>query len=219
MNAKEIIQIFYENGNEELAEPMAKYMRNRFEFLGIKSPKRKEISKEFIKEAKKTKRIDWGFVEKLWTLTEREFQYLACDYLRAMKKFLVEEDLEKLKDLVITKSWWDTVDSLDQTIGSINFPSDYIDEEMLKWSEDENFWLRRVAINHQRPRKDKTNTILLEKILKNNLNQTEFFINKAMGWALREYSKTDSKWVFDFILENKEGLSNLTIREASKYLD
>lgn len=184
MNAKEIIQIFYENGNEELAEPMAKYMRNRFEFLGIKSPKRKEISKEFIKEAKKTKRIDWGFVEKLWTLTEREFQYLACDYLRAMKKFLVEEDLEKLKDLVITKSWWDTVDSLDQTIGSINFPSDYIDEEMLKWSEDENFWLRRVAINHQRPRKDKTNTILLEKILKNNLNQTEFFINKAMGWAL-----------------------------------
>lgn len=79
---------------------------------------------------------------------------------------------------------------------------------MLKWSEDENFWLRRVAINHQRPRKDKTNTILLEKILKNNLNQTEFFINKAMGWALREYSKTGAKWVSDFILENKEGLSN-----------
>lgn len=126
MNTEEIIQNFYENGNEELAEPMAKYMRNRFDFLGIKSPKRKEIAKEFIKESKKTKRIEWSFVLKLWTLSEREFQYLACDYLRAMKKFLVEEDLEKLKDLVITKSWWDTVDSLDQTIGSINFPSDYI---------------------------------------------------------------------------------------------
>ena len=218
MNSQEIIKIYYDNKNEELAGPMSAYMRNKFGFLGIKSPLRKELSKEFIKESKKLKQIDWDFVNDLWDLSEREFQYLACDYLRENKKFLQEEDLDKLKHLVISKSWWDSVDSLDQTIGSINFPSKHIDEEMLKWSKDENFWLRRVAIDHQRPRKDKTNTILLEKILKNNLNQTEFFINKAMGWALREYSKTDKKWVSDFIEDNKEGLSNLTIREASKYL-
>lgn len=218
MNSQEIIKIYYDNKNEELAGPMSAYMRNKFGFLGIKSPLRKELSKEFIKESKKIKQIDWDFVNYLWDLPEREFQYLACDYLRENKKYLQEEDLDKLKHLVISKSWWDSVDSLDQTIGSINFPSKYIDEEMLKWSKDENFWLRRVAIDHQRPRKDKTNTILLEKILKNNLNQTEFFINKAMGWALREYSKTDKKWVSDFIENNRDGLSNLTIKEASKYL-
>lgn len=218
MNKDNIIEIFYSNKNEKLAIPMASYMRNRFEFLGIKSPLRKELSKTFLKEATSIKKIDWDFVNKLWDLPEREFQYLACDYLREMKKFLVEEDLEKLKNLVVAKSWWDTVDSLDQTIGSINFPSIYIDEEMIKWSLDDDFWLRRVAIDHQRPRKEKTNTELLEIILKNNLNQKEFFINKAMGWALREYSKTNPEWVVNFISENKEGFSNLTIKEASKYI-
>ena len=89
---------------------------------------------------------------------------------------------------------------------------------MLDWSTDDNFWLRRVAIDHQLLRKEKTKTDLLEKILVNNLHQTEFFINKAMGWSLRDYSKTNPDWVRDFIARNREGLSNLTIREASKYI-
>ncbi|MBK1637386.1 DNA alkylation repair protein, partial [Rhodovulum adriaticum] len=155
---------------------------------------------------------------KCWSLEEREFQYLACDYLKSMKKYLIEDDLPKLRELCETKPWWDTIDVLDQIIGSINFPSDYIDSEMLKWSTDENIWIRRVAIDHQRPRKEKTNTDLLERIIKNNLNQEEFFINKAIGWSLREYSKTNPDWVRKFIEENKGGLSKLSIREGSKYI-
>ncbi|MGZ7184140.1 DNA alkylation repair protein, partial [Streptococcus pyogenes] len=101
------------------------------------------------------------------------------------------DDIPNLRQLVISKSWWDTVDSLDRTIGNINFPSSEIDQIMLDWSTDDNFWLRRIAIDHQLLRKDRMKTALLEKILVNNLNQSEFFINKAMGWILRDYSKTN----------------------------
>ena len=138
--------------------------------------------------------------------------------MRALQKYLTLADVPKLRQLVITKSWWDTVDSLDRTIGNIEFPSQEIDQIMLDWSMDENIWLRRIAIDHQLLRKDKMKTDLLEKILVNNLNQREFFINKAMGWILRDYSKTNPDWVCDFIDRYQDGLSRLTIREGSKYL-
>ncbi len=89
---------------------------------------------------------------------------------------------------------------------------------MLEWSSDDNFWLRRVAIDHQLLRKDKMKTNLLEKILINNLNQSEFFINKAIGWILRDYSKTNPDWVRTFIEKHKNQMANLSIKEASKYL-
>jgi len=89
---------------------------------------------------------------------------------------------------------------------------------MLKWSTDDDIWLRRIAIDHQNGRKDKTNTVLLEKILINNLGTDEFFINKAIGWSLREYSKTNPEWVRAFVDKNRNKMSNLSIREASKYL-
>lgn len=218
MNKVEIIELFYNNRNQENAGPMSAYMRNLFPFLGIKSPDRKLLERDFLKEVKKEKKIDWDFVDKCWQLEEREFQYLACDYLKTMSKFLVEDDLAKLKNLCESKSWWDSIDTLDQIIGGINFPSSYIDQEMEAWSKDENFWIRRVAIDHQRPRKTKTNTELLATIIENNLNQTEFFINKAIGWALREYSKTHPEWVRAFIEKNKGQMANLSIREASKYI-
>ncbi|EFK78902.1 DNA alkylation repair enzyme [Ligilactobacillus salivarius ACS-116-V-Col5a] len=90
---------------------------------------------------------------------------------------------------------------------------------MLEWSVSDDIWFRRIAINHQRGRKDKTDTVLLEKILINNLNNNEFFINKAIGWALRDYSKTNTDWVKNFIAKYKPGLSTLSIREASKCLE
>ncbi len=135
-----------------------------------------------------------------------------------MQIFLTEADLPRLKQLVVTKSWWDTTDSLDRTIGKINFPSNIVDATMLEWSSDDNFWLRRVAIDHQLLRKDKMKTNLLEKILINNLNQSEFFINKAIGWILRDYSKTNPDWVRTFIEKHKNQMANLSIKEASKYL-
>ena len=214
----QILTSFYQARDGERASQMEAYMRNQFPFLGIPSPQRKLLQKDFVRHSKADRAIDWDFVVELWDLPEREFQIFATDYLRALQKYLTLEDLPKLRQLVVTKSWWDTVDSLDKTIGNIAFPSSDLDQIMLDWSTDDNFWLRRVAIDHQLLRKEKTKTDLLEKILINNLNQTEFFINKAMGWSLRDYSKTNPDWVRDFIERNREGLSNLTIREASKYL-
>jgi 3-methyladenine DNA glycosylase AlkD len=83
---------------------------------------------------------------------------------------------------------------------------------------DDNFWLRRIAIDHQLLRKEKTDTALLETILVGNLNHNEFFIKKAIGWSLREYSKTNLEWVATFIAKYRYQMSNLSIREASKYL-
>ena len=93
-----------------------------------------------------------------------------------------------------------------------------LEEIIFKWSLSDNIWLRRVAIDHQLLRKEQTNVQLMEKILLHNLNQTEFFINKAIGWALRDYSKTNPTWVAGFIEKNQERMADLSIKEASKYL-
>ena len=97
-----------------------------------------------------------------------------------------------------------TIDGFYKIIGDIAFVDNRINELMLEWSTDEDFWLRRIAINHQICRKDKTDTILLEKILLNNFESSEFFINKAIGWSLRDYSKTNPKWVSDFSSRSEE---------------
>ena len=89
---------------------------------------------------------------------------------------------------------------------------------MLEWSQDENIWVRRVAIDHQLLFKEKTDEELLGKIIQNNLGSKEFFINKAIGWSLRDYSKTNPQWVAGFIEEHREKLAPLSIREGSKYL-
>ena len=89
---------------------------------------------------------------------------------------------------------------------------------MLEWSTDEDFWVRRIAIDHQLCRKERTNTELLEKILVNNFGSSEFFINKAIGWSLRDYSKTNPDWVRNFVETHKDKMAKLSIREASKYL-
>ncbi|OFI46665.1 DNA alkylation repair protein [Floricoccus penangensis] len=213
----EIFDEFYKNANLEDALKMSAYMKNNFPFLGIKSPKRREISKDFLKSIKGPD-IDWEFIEKAWNMSEREFQYLALDYLKANKKYLQAQDIPKLKELALKKSWWDSIDIFDRIIGDIVLRNPEQDKLMLEWSKDSDFWLRRLAIDHQLTRKEKTKPDLLGQIIKNNLNQTEFFINKAIGWSLRDYSKTNPKWVTNFIKENRAGLSPLSIREGSKYI-
>ena len=204
--------------NEEQARQMSKYMLNKFEYIGIKTPERRKIFKNFFKEYKNEEKIDWEFVNKCWENKYREFQYVAADYLKNMKDKLTIDDIPKLKQLILKKSWWDTIDNLDMTIGALALKDSNVNKILLEWSLDENIWLRRIAIDHQLLRKEKTNTELLERILKNNLGQAEFFINKAIGWALRDYSKTNPEWVKNFIEENKEKMAKLSIKEASKYL-
>ena len=218
MDFNKLYEEMIQHKNEEQAQKMSKYMLNKFEYIGIKTPERREIFKNFFKEYKNKEKIDWEFVNKCWENKYREFQYVAADYLKNMKDKLTIDDIPKLKQLVLEKSWWDTIDNLDMTIGALALKDSNVNKILLEWSLDENIWLRRIAIDHQLLRKEKTDTELLEKILKNNLGQAEFFINKAIGWALRDYSKTNSEWVKNFIEENEEKMSKLSIREAGKYL-
>lgn len=218
MNLLEIIDCLEARADNVRALDMSKYMKNKFEFFGVGAAERNEIWKPYFKEAKKTKKIDWNFIEICFKHDKRECQYTAAYYLKYMKKFLVEDDIPKLKELVLTKSWWDTVDILDKVIGSIIYNNKNLYPIILEWSKDDNIWLRRVAIDHQLLRKENTDEQLLEKILINNLNHKEFFVNKAIGWALRDYSKTNPQWVRNFIEVHKENMASLSIREASKYL-
>ena len=219
MKLLDLITDFEENRNELLAESMSKYMQDKFRFLGVRGATRTEIYKKYFPDARKTKTIDWDFVENCWNKEEREFQYVVVYYLKAMQKFLKREDISRLKYLIVTKSWWDTVDLLAKVVGSLVIRIEGYDQIMLEWSKDSNIWLRRVAILYQLSLKEKVDEGLLEKILLANLGDNEFFINKAVGWALRDYSKFNPEWVKEFIENNKMNMANLSLREASKYLN
>ncbi|KJQ62237.1 DNA alkylation repair protein [Streptococcus cristatus] len=217
MDVEELLENLKAVAKPDDAVAMKAYMKNKFEFLGVKTPVRRKLAKAFFKQPTDSV-IDWVFINESWDNPYRELQYAALDYLEIRKKLLTPSDLPRLKKLAQTKSWWDTIDFLDRLVGSIiaRFPE--TKEIILSWSCDQDFWLRRLAIDHQLLRKEDTDTELLEKILVNNLGQTEFFINKAIGWALRDYSKTNPDWVRDFIERHQTEMAALSIREGSKYL-
>ena len=217
MEAQMLLKELQNLANADDARAMKAYMRGRFEFLGVKTPARRKAAKAFFKKHGGAD-IDWRFVRQAWEHPFREMQYAALDYLETRKNLLCPGDLPQLKKLAQTKSWWDTIDFLDRLAGGIiaGFPETR--PVILQWSRDEDIWLRRLAIDHQLLRKDQTDQHLLEQILVNNLNQTEFFINKAIGWALRDYSKTNPGWVKNFIRQHHGKMAPLSIREASKYL-
>ena len=217
MNVEELVKELKAVANPDDAVAMKAYMKNKFEFLGVKTPARRKLAKTFFKQQTDSV-IDWNFINEAWNNPYRELQYASLDYLESRKKLLIPSDLSHLKKLAQTKSWWDTIDFLDRLVGSIiaRFPE--TKEIILAWSRDEDIWLRRLAIDHQLFRKEETDTELLEKILVNNLGQTEFCINKAIGWALRDYSKTNPDWVREFIERHQIEMAGLSIREGSKYL-
>jgi 3-methyladenine DNA glycosylase AlkD len=214
----EIKKAFYYCENKEDGMGMSSYLKNKFPCLGIKKPERVKLQKVFISESKKIKEIDWDLIFKLWKLPEREFQYLAIDLLVANVKCLEKSDIKNIEKLITTKSWWDTVDIMaTKLVGHIckEYP-ELIEEVVLNWSKDDNLWLSRTAILFQLKYKEETNTKLLSRIIMENKDTKEFFLNKAIGWILREYSKTNVNWVRSFIAENE--LSKISAREGSKYL-
>ncbi len=215
---QEIKNQFILHQDKEKAISMSNYLRNQFEFYGIPTPKRRNLYKQFLKEEKKQKCIDWNLLDMCYKDEYRELQYFVCDYLNTMKAYLSYEDIPHIRQYIKVKQWWDTIDSFDRIIGDIGLRDERVNDLMLEWSKDEDFWLRRIAIDHQLCRKDKTNTELLEKILVNNFGSDEFFINKAIGWSLRDYSKTNPEYVKAFINKYSNQMANLSIKEASKYL-
>ena len=219
MEKFEVIKKAFETDRDEKnAVAMSKYMRDLFEFYGLATPRRKAVYKSLIKNEKQSKKIDWDFLDKCYEARHREFQYLVCDYLIALKQYAAFEDISKIEKYITTKSWWDTVDFLCKVIGDIGLRDARVKGLMLDWSQHENIWLKRAAIEHQLSSKEETDTELLAQIIVNCLGSNEFFINKAIGWALREYSKTNSQWVREFIEKHREKMCSLSIKEASKYI-
>jgi 3-methyladenine DNA glycosylase AlkD len=212
-----VFEVFRAAGDPERAVRMSAYMRDRFPFLGIPAPERKRLSRPFLKDVGRTS-VDWSLILECWGQPEREFQYLALDLLDRAKGSLSPDDIDKLRGIAVTKSWWDTIDGLDRIIGDIALRYPEVNATLLAWSTDEDIWLRRIAIDHQLLRKERTDTALLERIIVNNFGQTEFFINKAIGWSLRDYGKTDPDWVRAFISRYHDKLAPLSVREASRYL-
>ena len=205
------------NGDTAQAEKMSAYMQNRFEFAGIPKPKLKELINSFLKATAKEP-INWELVSGLWAIKLREAQYIALEYLQKHRKQLVPSDIDRLKILIVDKSWWETADTIDAFIGDIVKKDNHLVNTMLTWAVSDNIWLRRVAIDYQQEYKECTDTAILEKIIASNLGTKEFFINKAIGWSLRDYSKVNPNWVSDFLQKYGEKMAPLTIKEASKYL-
>lgn len=215
---KQLITVFSQNANVDNACKMQQYMKDITIFYGIPTPLRRDLTKPFIAQAKKSKTIDWQLLDLCYKDQHRECQYFVLDYLLALKKYLKISDIDKLRAYILDKSWWDTSDVLCKIIGFMSIDNQNLKQLMLKWSTDDNLWIRRVAILHQLGLKNKTDTKLLATIIKNNCGSNEFFINKAIGWALRDYSKINPMWVREFIKKNFNSLASLSIKEASKYI-
>lgn len=214
-----LYQLFETNSNVEIAEPMAKYMKNRFQFLGIKNPLRKELQKQFFKENgyPEIGKID-AIVRELWSKEEREYHYFAMDLLDKFKNKLPKESIQLYEHLIVTNSWWDSVDMIAAKLVGHHMLKHKKDLSFTtKWCTSDNMWLRRTALLYQLKYKDQTDNKKLALDIEQNLGSNEFFINKAIGWILREYGKTNPSFVTDFVT-NHPSLSNLSKKEALRII-
>lgn len=215
INLEEIKRIFQANSNEENAEAMSNYMRNKFPFYGIKKPLSKELIKPYMKDVKFYSEKDiYKLVSELWLEKEREMQYLALTLMNYyFKKHSM--DIKFLEKLITSKSWWDTVDNLSNHTGLYfkhNFDKKIID----KWIESDNIWLNRSAILFQLKYKTDMDEELLSEIILRLKHKKEFFIQKAIGWVLREHSRYNPHFVVEFVEINK--IYGLAKREALRII-
>jgi 3-methyladenine DNA glycosylase AlkD len=205
--------------NFEKAIGAKRYMKNLFEHLGTDAKTRRKIMNTFIKEhglPDSLKLKEFTFV--LWEKPEREYQYIAIDVLQKLTKKLRETDIEWIEELITRKSWWDTVDGLAVSICGPYFqlyPKKIIPATE-RWMQSGNIWLQRSALLYQLKYKKNTDTAIMAKFIEHLAGHREFFIRKAIGWVLREYSKTNKEWVRGFV--DSHVLSPLSYKEATKYL-
>ena len=220
MTLDSIISVFQSNSLPEKSIQMKAYMKGQFEFFGIPSPIRKDISKPFLLESKtRNKEEIKHLISQLWQEEQRELQYLAMEIMDKNKKRFEPSDLEFGESLVQTKSWWDTVDFLSTHFFGpilISMSKEERKEYSYYLSGHENMWMNRVGIIFQLLRKDQTETELLEIAILPHMESKWFFHQKAIGWALRQYSKYNPTWVSSFLANYT--LMPLSVREASKYL-
>ncbi|MGE6256548.1 DNA alkylation repair protein [Heyndrickxia sporothermodurans] len=204
--------------NKEEAVLMEKYMKNHFTFFGVRAPTVQAIFKHSVAEQEVTPSELKDIIYYFWDKDEREYQMIAILFLNKYKKWLKEEDIELIEYCITNKSWWDSVDMIaSNALGYYMkvYPQN-IQKIKEKWLASNNIWLQRSILLFQlKYQKDTDPSILFNSIL-HLKDSKEFFIQKAIGWALREYSKTDSQAVIQFV--ESIDLANLSKREALKWM-
>lgn len=214
---EELKEAFRQKSDLNKAEQMSAYMKQHFEFFGIPAPVRKSIQLEWFGHLE-IKTLDelLSVVDQLWQEPQRELHYVAIELLTKYRKLWQPEAINKFEQLIVTNSWWDSVDTLSShVIGPLfkKYPklrAQYIQQ----WKNSDNMWLRRVCIIHQLGYKHDTDTDMLTEMVLLNCHSNEFFIQKAIGWSLRQYAKYDPEWVLRFVAVHS--LKNLSKREAVK---
>ncbi len=216
---KDLYKILDKKRNRENAIAMKKYMREQFDYFGIKMEARRTLCKLYMNsrplpEGKELRDIAW----ELWQMTERDFQYFAIELLMKCKKQWKETDIRLFEKLITNKSWWDTVDFIANQVTGPWFKKypDQIVPLTGRWNKSNNIWLQRMSLLFQLKYKKETDIDLMFKYIRNLSDSEEFFVQKAIGWVLREYSKTDSEAVRIFISETK--LKPLSRREGLRLI-
>jgi len=207
-------------GDEDIAERQSKYMRYRFPFFGLMNTTRTKYWKDFQEnEGILSKQKFIEFAQYCIQYPEREMWYIAVQVIKENKKKLQPSDFDFIKMMLVKSDWWDIVDVLAvHAIGSLcmNFPE--LRQAVDAWIQDENFWLRRTALIYQLGYRKQTDEAVLYRHIMQVCHEKEFFIRKAIGWALREYSKYNPNSVIEFIESNRGKLSYLSIQEGEKHL-
>jgi 3-methyladenine DNA glycosylase AlkD len=215
-----IRKVFEVSRNPAQAVQMKAYMRNQFEFIGISSPQRRALISTFFRFTALPEKSTLGTViRELWKLPERDYQYFGIELAMKYKKQWEIRDIKLFEFMVLNKSWWDTVDFIsNKLIGPLlmNYPGE-IATVTGKWNRSKNIWLQRLSLIFQLTYKTKTDTELLEKHIKVLSESKEFFVQKAIGWSLRQHSKYDPEWVTSIVKKHK--LPTLSRREALKVIE
>lgn len=214
-------ELFEPFRNAKRAKTASAYMRDLFPFIGMKTEIRRNAQKKWIDSLKtlEDRTLRWSIIRALWEKEERDYQYTAIDFLNSWpKKFYSEEDAIQLEWVLNQKSWWDTVDAVASNyLGkwALLFP-EKARETFEKWRHHESFWLQRSCLIYQLKHKDQVDTAYLEDLIKQMNSNKEFFIQKAIGWSLRQLSKYNPEEVARILSDNP--IKGLALREAGKYL-
>lgn len=201
---------------------MAAYMKTTMPFYGVRAGDRRSISKLSCKKYLLQNQIDYlDIVQELWSQPYRELKYIAIDIARAYPHYINVKSLPLFKQMIKNGAWWDFVDDIAiHLVGVVLMQSFFEILPIIQlWINDPNLWLRRAAIICQNKFKDQTDEKVLFSFCLKLAHQKDFFIKKAIGWALREYSKTSPQSVQKFVQENKHILSQLSCKEALKRLE
>jgi 3-methyladenine DNA glycosylase AlkD len=204
------------------AEPMKAYLLDQFEFLGLPAPVRRKAVKDIGKVQWQSADDLLAAAELLWQKPQREYRYTAVDLLRKHSALLNVNDLPALQALLLRDPWWETVDGLSAVIADVMHaavqqkPNAAVAMDV--WLKHPSHWVRRSAMLHQLGWRLDTDTTRLFGYATQLADEKEFFIRKAIGWALRDYARWNPQAVTDFLVQQRTTLSGLTVREAAKHL-